>query len=809
MISVSNEYKRQLIAGNRNWKIKVPVFLASNQTSTPDFTLTNAEIWEQGIVIDQATSDDSSFDIGAAIVGSLKVVINNINGNYSTYDFYNAKLVLWLGVEGDVDEHDEQVYYRIGFYSVDTPSYNGSLITLDCLDNMTWFDAPFSEVTGIDYDSATAGNVIANICAHVGVTLGTVTFPNYTTPIRIRPDGELNCREVLQYIAQMCCCYCKINTAGELVLSWYDKSAIIGITDYDGGSYNTHTTPYSDGDTLEGGNFLDYTSGDNADGGTFTEQLSDAFLGQNFQMEVSTDDIVVTGCRVRNTAGSENAYDEIYVDSVLEETHERYVLVIENNPFIDASNADSIAITVGTILAGLPIRAYTATSLSDFSYETGDMVNIRDFRGNNYYTWITHFVFTTNNSEQFSCGAQSIRKKSEERYSSAAKTLAEAQENATQMLTNYDRAVQALNDLAQEAVGYNEYHYPDTSVVENRITWLYNGANIDTTDPEEPLFPNSTVVIKISGDGVFIAREFDPYGAPTYSDGYDANSGTAILQLLYAHGITADWIYSGQLTLGGQNNDNGICSVNNSNGVETVRLDNNGLKAIAGSIDGTLTIGENGYLGSSAGNMKGLKIGNGTLGISADRGGSWTGLCYGTEAQERTGWSKACCVLWNGGDGEAGFHVISGAPSQRNTGNFSALKQSKLELWANYLCAYTYDTGGGHIGSDERLKYDIEPFNVIDIRRFFNEVNPVSFRFKHDDSKRFGIIAQDLEKALKDSNLDNDVIIGELPTKEGEKYKSVAYSEFHGLELAAIKDLYKQIDELKAEISELKKQRKE
>lgn len=580
MISVSNEYKRQLIAGNRNWKIKVPVFLASNQTQTPDFTLTNSEIWEQGIVIDQATSNDDSFDIGSAIVGSLKVVINNINGHYSTYDFYNAKLVLWLGVEGDVDEHDEQVYYRIGLYSVDTPSYNGSLITLDCLDNMTWFDVPFSEVTGITYQT-TAGQIVADICSYVGVTLGTVTFPNYTTQIPFAPEGELNCREVLQYVAQMCCCYCKINTAGELELSWYDKNAIIGLTDYDGGTYNTNTTPYSDGDDVDGGHFNPW-DGDNADGGTFQDLMNGAYLTQNYQMEVSTDDIVVTGCRVRNTASNEDAYDELWVDSTLEQTHERYVLVIENNPFIDDTNAATIANQVGSILAGLPIRAFSATSLADFSYETGDMVTIYDFRGNFYRTWITHFTFTTNNSEQFSCGAQGVKQKSETRFTTPAQTL----EKAAVMLSNYDKAVQSLNDLAQEALSYNQYQ---ANVSGGIITWLYNGTTVDSTIPSDPKFPNNTtVVFKITGDGIFISNSVDPFtGNVTYTDGYDANSGTAILNMIFAHGISCDWIHAGTLTLGGNNDVNGVCSVLDANGVEKVRLDKDGVTVKGGTIEGT------------------------------------------------------------------------------------------------------------------------------------------------------------------------------------------------------------------------------
>ena len=627
MISVSNEYKRQLIAGNRNWKIKVPVFLASNQTSTPDFTLTNEEIWEQGIGVDDATSSDDSFDLGAAIIGSLKVIINNINGHYSTYDFFNAKLVLWLGVEGDVDEHDEQVYYRIGFYSVDTPSYNGSLITLNCLDNMTWFDAPFSDVTGITYPT-TAGQLVSTVCSHVGVTLGTVTFPNYTTQIPFAPEGELNCREVLQYVAQMCCCYCKINTAGELELAWYDKNAIIGLTDYDGGTYNTYTTPYSDGDDVEGGHFVPW-DGDSADGGTFQDLMNGAYLTQNYQMEVSTDDIVVTGCRVVNTASDDSAYDELWVDSTLEQDHERYVLVIENNPFIDTTNASTIANQVGSILAGLPIRAFSATSLADFSYETGDMVTIYDFRGNFYRTWITHFVFTTNNSEQFSCGAQSVKQKSETRFSTPAQTL----DKAAVMLSNYDKAVQSLNDLAQEALSYNQYQAPISGGI---ITWLYNGTTVDSSIPSDPKFPtDTTVVFKITGDGIFISNSVDPVtGEVTYTSGYDANSGTAILNMIFAHGINCDWIHAGTLTLGGDNNVNGSLRILDASGTQIGKWDKDGINATSGTFSGTLS-GAKGTISDGSGTLS-LSGGDLTMTKNSQDGAGL--FAYGTSAGTYSCW---------------------------------------------------------------------------------------------------------------------------------------------------------------------------
>lgn len=559
MISTSTKYKQQLIAGNRNYVVKVNMTLADNTT----LLLTNEHLWEQGVVISNGISDEDSFQIGSAIIGSLTLIIDNIKGNYNGYDFLDARLTLWLGVEGDTDLNDDQVYYRIGFYVVDNTTFNGSLITLSCLDNMTWFDVPFSDVAGITYP-CTAGELVADICAHVGVTLGIAHFPNYTTTIPAEPDGDNNCREILSYVAQKCCCYCKINTAGQLILGWYDKTAITGLTNYDGGTFNTTTTPYSDGCNLDGGSFM--SGGDNADGGTFSALQNGVWLTQNFDMSVGTDDIVVTGCRVRKTSG-DDIYDELWTDAILELDHPRYVLVIENNPFITSTDAATTANTIGSILAGLPIRGFSSRSLSDFSYETGDMVTILDFRGNIYYTWITNLTFTINNAENFSCGVESLKERGETRYSEAAKTLAEAQQNANKMLTDYDRAVQDMNELAQNAIGYNKY---EGAIDGRTVTWLYNGFSYDITNPSNPIFADSTVVFKISGDGVFISHD----GGTTYDSGYDANSGTAILSLLYTVGLTSDWIKTGTLDVGGLNNEDGVIRVSNRVTSTSATIDN-------------------------------------------------------------------------------------------------------------------------------------------------------------------------------------------------------------------------------------------
>ena len=760
MITTTQKYKQELIAGNRRYVVKAELTLADNTS----LTLTNQELWDQGVVLDNAISSDNSFDIGAAIVGSLTLVIDNISGDYNVYDFANAKVVLYLGVENDVDLNDDQIYYRIGFYSVDETSYNGTLITLDCLDNMTWFDTPFSGLTGLVYPT-TAGQLVADICSHVGVTLGTVTFQNYTMAIS-EESGEwlaknnVNCREVLQYVAQKCCCYCKINTAGELVLKWYNKDEINNIVNWDGGTYHTTTTPYSDGCDLDGGSFDPWNAGDSADGGTFADLQNGAWLTQNFEMNVSTEEIVVTGCRVRSTSG-QNQYDELWVDTTLEQTHERYVLVIENNPLITATEAASVANVIGSILANLPLRAFDSRSLSDFSYETGDMVTIIDFRGNLYYTWITNLTFTINNSENFSCGAQSIKKRNETRFSEAAKTLAEANENASAKLTEYENAQAALNELAQNALDY--YKYEHTVTGSGMTTWLHNGPTEDTTtySDERPLFPDSSNVIKISGDGVFLSHDH----GETYPLGLDANSGAAILNMIYAHGINCDWIHAGTLTLGGYNNEDGQCAVLDALGNTKVHLDNTGIKVYGGSIEGT-------SFKQESGNDK-VSIASGKIMTQ----GTWIQLCQDISNPDLK-------------------HFALGYSQSAYMDNTISPPYFKQIDSKNIIEA------GDHY-SDERLKTDIEPINDDVVKELVLNASIKQFKRTDEPKKqRYGVIAQAVRKQLDDVGLDKENV--KLTSEDSRGYYQIEYREYIPMLMRTVQIQQEQIDLLKKELAELK-----
>ena len=105
--------------------------------------------------------------------------------------------------------------------------------------------------------------------------------------------------------------------------------------------------------------------------------------------------------------------------------------------------------------------------------------------------------------------------------------------------------------------------------------------------------------------------------------------------------------------------------------------------------------------------------------------------------------------------------------------------------------------------SDKRYKKNIKEISANKVRNFFKEIKPSTFIFdtaKLDDKNdlsHYGVIAQNLQSSLEKADLKTDNIIMKSKTKD---MLLVDYQELHGLELAGIKDLYKQIDALKAQI---------
>lgn len=511
MKATSATYKQIIASGaSRKFVSKIDLTLADNTV----LHLTGEDIWEDSFAIETASSGTSTFDIGTAVIGKCKFTINNINGDFDGYDFFNANAVVWEGLKGD-EYNDAQIYHRMGFYTVDEPDKACGLISLTLLDNMWKFDVPFSGVN-VTYP-VTALSLVQTLCTYCGVQLAasSANFHGYNFSIAEEPNNtdNMNCREVLQYVVMLGCNFCIINDQGQLEIKWYDSTAI---------------------------NTFDY----------------------NKNTSFGTDEIEITGVKfvIDNTAYSIGTTG--------------YVLELEN-PLVTASNVNSVLNLIWDVLhannQNFTLRTFNATVASDLAVEVGDVAKIQDYQGNYIYSWVTLNSFKLA-GHQIQCNAQPPNRQLVTRYSKTVQAAVEvARQQTNQIISNYDLAVQEFNKLVEQAMGaYTDYEDAPTG---GRYYYISNMPITKSAQGVCSFQPNS-IVYKMAGDVFSISRD----GGITWVNGYDPTTGELIVNVLDAIGINFDWARGGTLTLGGYGNGNGVLSIQDATNVEKVHGDNVGIK---------------------------------------------------------------------------------------------------------------------------------------------------------------------------------------------------------------------------------------
>lgn len=231
MRNISSAFDRALLNDKRDYQSRLVITLADSTVINVD----NSRLWEGGLQIDDAVSADNVFQIGAAIINQGTFILNNIYDDYDEYSFDGATVVAFTGLTDLDDGTSEEI--RLGTYIVDETKYNGSLITLTCLDKMSKFDKV--------YDStflypATLFDIVSNACTNCGVSLATssLNFPHSDYIVSTKPSGEnTTYRQVISWTAQIAGCFARCNVYGELELRWYNTSEF-DIDGLDGGIFD-------------------------------------------------------------------------------------------------------------------------------------------------------------------------------------------------------------------------------------------------------------------------------------------------------------------------------------------------------------------------------------------------------------------------------------------------------------------------------------------------------------------------------------------------------------------------------------------
>lgn len=552
MLNVSAKWQRAVMLDN---DINVNCFADIVTASGEKIPISDSELWANGFEVNDSTSSNGTFTIGALIAGKLKIKLNNIYEDYSKYDFDKASVTAYVS-KSFSDGTTEKL--KIGEYRVSETSYDGSLITLTCLDNVNNFNREYD--SNLSYPT-TSYEVVRDACIKCDVPFTMARFDNSDYVINEIPSDnqKLTYGQVIAYILQLSGLWGKCGHDGELLIGWYDMSQFDSQS-YDGGTFSTKTTPYSDGDTLNGGNFTDYSSGDIADGGTFTESRNYHNVYTQKDLNVATDDVVITGVKVIVTSKEDKTKD---VNALAGK--EGYVVSISDNPFISADKAQTVANYIFKKIGGMRFRPLDATLLSNPLIESGDVALVTDRKQNTYSCFISNRTFTVGSGTKISCDAENASRNSADKFSNETKAIVQARKVAQTQLSVYDKQMQLLTQLMSQSLGLfkTEQVQEDGSI----IYIMHNKADLNS----------SNIQWKMTANGMAVSSDY----GKTWNAGIDKD-GNAVFNIMSAIGINFDWAHGGTLTLGGENNVDGKQYVKDSKGNILITLDNRGITLASG-----------------------------------------------------------------------------------------------------------------------------------------------------------------------------------------------------------------------------------
>ena len=532
MINASSAFKQKLLNDEREYLEKIDLTLSNNTV----LHLTNEHIWGRSLSFDDSVGSDSSFTaLGSCVVNSLKFTLNNIYDDFSQYDFLNANAIVYIGL----DVNGTPDYLKKGVFTVVDPTYNGSTISLVLHDNMAKFDKPYSS-SSLTYP-ASLDTIVRNLCSVCGVTLASssLNFPRKDYVIQDRPtDDAVTCREVLSWCATIAGCYARCDTDGKLELKWFDVDSFEDpADDLDGGIFdNDSQSVYTSGDMADGGAFNPWETGDAVDGGTLTYFGNLHIIRSLYSHSISVDDVVITQVAIDVKSESDNSNSIITYTS----GSSGYTIKVSENQFINESNGQSIANTLGTQLIGLTFRKANITHSSDPTIEAGDCAIVYDRKGNFYKLLVTRTCFKVGAAQTTVCGADTPAKNSAARFSEATKSYVEIRHQLIEQKSEWEEAVEDLEEQIANAGGLYETQEQQTGG--GVITYLHN----------KPILAESDIQIQVSDVGVHVTANGTAQSPTWY--GLDVN-GVLIAAILNTIGINASWINSGQLVIKDQNNN--------------------------------------------------------------------------------------------------------------------------------------------------------------------------------------------------------------------------------------------------------------
>ena len=537
MRSVSNAFKKVIKDGGPFYayaQINLQSGGTLNLNSQDDFFVS-------GNKYDQSCS--AAFPMGDAVCKTIDIGINNTDDTYSVHDFDGAQIVLYTEIDTDNNSVER---LQEGVFNVLEAKAVGDIIEISGVDNMHKADCDMPTVTY----PATLRQIVSAICAKCGLVLGTVNFNNWNYRVTVAPK-EMTCREMLGYVAQIAGGNAMIDYTGQLIFKEYTRGQ------------------YSTSHIVSGGTFGDGLT-DEISGGTFGDGLTNTIEPPQFDSQldyivlsdfttdptIATDDVIITG--VSYTWKQNNVTrTELYGT-------DGYVLKIDN-PLIRGHINTGIRL-IGNYIIGMKVRPFSGTFKPNPTIELMDTVYVVDKKENVYQSFVTSNTFTYLGGSEVANEIKSPEENKASYTSSASQIYRQVQEDIDEDRADWGTAVDQLTTDLANASGLFETteQQPDQSY----IYYFHDKATL----------AESQIVIKITAQALAISTD----GGQTFPTGITA-TGQAIVAQIATVGLSADYITTGTLKVGGTNNVDGDIKVYDNSNDFCGSLDNLGLTLSDGS----------------------------------------------------------------------------------------------------------------------------------------------------------------------------------------------------------------------------------
>lgn len=547
MINVSNAFREKLEAGEPV-RMMVDITFPDGTKKTINKDIMNGD---NGF---SDCAESSSFPIGATVCKTLTLSINNDQEQWKNYNFYGAKIHAYLKLQTSYAASEsvstllDESYNPIldstgdpiiatqaatkdiietidkGVYTVTTPEQYSDIINVTALDDM--YKANKTYTSGLKLPQSLI-NIVRDACKTVGIGMN-LTMDHGDIIIRNVPDS-MTFRQLFGYAAMVESANARIDYSGNLQFVKWDfgkmESDNAATVDTDGFIHFGDANPSIDTDgfvslpgwTINAEGFLALTSGPGSD----VQRL----MAYANPPALSSDDIVITGIRLKNGETDDNTdtdHSGMYGE-------EGYVLELENE-LIDTDQLQTVANIIGEQIVGVRFRNLEGDLIYEPTVEFGDMVYTYDRSGNKYVTPLTDVSGNVGGLTTVKTQADDPIRGSSDFYGNSTKAIVAARQMVQKETSAREEAIQRLAETLRSSSGLYMTQEPqqDGSI----IYYMHN----------KPTIKESNIIWKLTAEAFAVSID----GGKTYPYGF-AVTGELITRLLYAEGINADYINAGTL----------------------------------------------------------------------------------------------------------------------------------------------------------------------------------------------------------------------------------------------------------------------